>query len=567
MSGRGANHRREGHPSLDLLEEAAGLLRADPLSVLVSYYLGTVPFVLGALYFWADMSRSAFAAQRLAGAALGMGCLYVWMKFWQAIFLQQLRCRMSQAPAPSLNGRRLLRTALRQTTLQPTGLFFLPLALLLIFPFGWVFAFYQNLTAMEDGEASEVLPLIRCSARQAWLWPGQNHALLGVLLVFGLVVFLNWGMVCYLAPVLAKALLGIESAFTRHDLSVLNSTFLAAVAGLTYLSVDPLAKAAYALRCFYGESLTSGEDLRSELRRFALTGRRLAVVLVLWLPSSALVAGAASPSRPEAEARPAGTVAAAPAVRGTADASIPAPDLDRAIQKTAQQRKYTWRAPRDQVVEEGDDEPGLLLRFLKRTGKLLAGWLESFARWVGNWVRKLFGGWQPSAPDGLGYRWILFQEILMYTLVATALAGLAFVLVKVWRNRHRVPQELAVQAVAVVPDLRDENLDAGQLPEDGWIRVARELLARNELRLALRAFHLASLAQLAGRNLIRVARFKSNRDYETELRGRAHGVPLLAGLFAENVSVFDRCWYGLQEVPPELVEHFALNVERMKEAA
>ena len=103
-----------------------------------------------------------------------------------------------------------------------------------------------------------------------------------------------------------------------------------------------------------------------------------------------------------------------------------------------------------------------------------------------------------------------------------------------------------------------------QLPEDGWTRMARELLEKGELRLALRAFYLASLAHLAGRNLITLAKFKSNRDYERELQRRAHAFAALLAVFGENVALFDRVWYGLHDVNAELVQHFAANVDQLK---
>jgi len=62
-------------------------------------------------------------------------------------------------------------------------------------------------------------------------------------------------------------LLGIPSIFTQAPWAAMNSTLTAGVAALTYLCCDPLLKALYALRCFYGESLGSGQDLRAELRR------------------------------------------------------------------------------------------------------------------------------------------------------------------------------------------------------------------------------------------------------------------------------------------------------------
>lgn len=119
-------------------------------------------------------------------------------------------------------------------------------------------------------------------------------------------------------------------------------------------------------------------------------------------------------------------------------------------------------------------------------------------------------------------------------------------------------------AAQPVPDVADENVGAEQLPEDGWTSLARELLGRGEFRLALRAFYLASLAHLADRNLVSLARFKSNRDYERELQRRAHAFPDLQTLFGENVSCFDRVWYGRHEVTGELVTRFATNVERIK---
>src|SRR6185503_12653509 len=122
-----------------------------------------------------------------------------------------------------------------------------------------------------------VKDLLKVSHQQALLWPKQNHILLLVLGGFGLFVFLNWTSVCFLLPGLAKMLLGIESSFARSSLAMFNTTFLAVIAGLTYLTVDPLVKAVYVLRCFYGESLESGEDLKAELKQLASTGQSLVV--------------------------------------------------------------------------------------------------------------------------------------------------------------------------------------------------------------------------------------------------------------------------------------------------
>ena len=53
----------------------APILRSAPGALLSFYYFGSVPFVLGLLYFWADMSHSANANEYGAMAALGLALL------------------------------------------------------------------------------------------------------------------------------------------------------------------------------------------------------------------------------------------------------------------------------------------------------------------------------------------------------------------------------------------------------------------------------------------------------------------------------------------------------------
>jgi hypothetical protein len=157
-------------------------------------------------------------------------------------------------------------------------------------------------------------------------------------------------------------------------------------------------------------------------------------------------------------------------------------------------------------------------------------------------------------------------QLFLYTLVAVAVIALVILLFRVWQKRRQPSGAVASEAIQPLPDLTDENVGADELPEDGWTKLARELLERGEFRLAMRAFYLASLAHLAQRNLLQIARFKSNRDYERELRRRGHSFPSLLTVFGDNVSVFERIWYGMYDVNRELVNEFAANVERMRSA-
>jgi hypothetical protein len=543
--------RQEGKGCLDLIEEATHLLRTAPAATLAVYFLGTIPFVLGLLFFWAEMSRSPLAPQHLAGASLGMALLFFWMKFWQAVFARRVRAQAAGEEFPLFTFRRCVRIFFIQAIIQPLALLLLPLALIPILPFPWVYAFYQNVTALDDGTETALAVLVKNSRKQAALWPMQNSAMLALMLGFAFCVFLNWITVCMALPELGKMLFGIESDFTRSPLALLNTTFLAGMAGMTYLCVDPVLKTIYALRCFYGESLASGEDLKAELKPF-VNGAVKTTAAVLFV----LAVFSASIARAEPTNAPA-TPAAGP--------TVSPPGLDQVINQTIHESKYVWRMPREQVIEP-DAQKSLFVQFFEKIGAMIRHWARTVMDWVEKILRALFHHALPThvQSESNGYGWIMSLQFLLYGLIAAVIAALAIFIYRVWRARRLPPPAVASEAIQPVPDLTDENIRADQLPEDGWTKLARELLERGEFRLAMRAFYLATLAHLATRNLISIARFKSNRDYERELRRRAHAFPALLAVFGDNISIFEGIWYGMHDVSREIVDHFAANLERLK---
>ena len=255
--------------ALDLLEEAVHLLRRAPYQLLLQYYTGTFPFILGFLYFWADMSRGAFAQKHVAESALGVSFLYVWMKCWQSVFCINLHSFLMELDPQPFSFPRILRLIATNLIIQSYAIFALPISALLLLPFGWTIAFFQSLLVIGDATDLNLRKVIRKSWRLASLWPAQNHRVLIVLSLFMGVVFLNLGMLLLFIPDLLKTLFGIETVFTLSGFHVLNTTFLSVLIGLTYLCVDPLLACIYTLRVFYGESLETGADLASELKALA----------------------------------------------------------------------------------------------------------------------------------------------------------------------------------------------------------------------------------------------------------------------------------------------------------
>lgn len=543
-----SRRRSEDKGALDLLEEATSLLRLAPAGLLASYYAGSLPFVLGLLFFWADMSRGSFARQHASDAALGMALLYLWMKGWQAVFARRLRARLSSTASSSPGSRGWARLWWSQAAHQPYSLFALPVALLITIPFGWVYAFYQSLTVC--GSFAE-------ARRQSMLWPAQNHALIGMFLLLALFAFLNVAAALLTLPLLLAALFGIETAYSRSPFSLVNSTFFAATAGLTYLAVGPLVKAAYVLRCFYGDSLRTGEDLKVELKSAAAAWRRTAAAVV-----AALGMGLASmPARAGAELLE--TPEARPAAPGAAPVS---PDqIERSIRAVLERREFSWRLPREAPARD-EAQPGLLTRFFRALADATRHGLQALRTlidWIRAWLDRLFGRPQGSeAAESEGSAWLSsVQWLLGGLLILVACAAAVFF----WRSRRSRRQAQAVsQGAGVAAELPADDSAAARAPADHWLQRARQLASQGDLRQALRALFLASLSHLAHLELLTLARFKSNRDYETELRRRGRGRPNVAALFAENVAIFEGVWYGRRETTEDLLLAFSDNFDRLR---
>ena len=147
-------------------------------------------------------------------------------------------------------------------------------------------------------------------------------------------------------------------------------------------------------------------------------------------------------------------------------------------------------------------------------------------------------------------------------LIALLAAALGFLLVRLTRSRQDAVTGTPAQGPRVL-NLADEEISAADFPEEKWIELGRECLARGDYRLALRAFYLANLSWLGRRELLTIAPFKSNRDYWRELRRRARSEALQQA-FSSNMTAFERGWYGVHPVDAEQVSEFERNFAAMR---
>lgn len=540
--------RRQLEPSpLQLIEEAVHLLRRAPAATLAVYYAGTVPCVLAGLFFWAHTTWFQPSAEEVAWGALGLVVLYAVMKTAQAAFCARLLADRLGAAPPAWTRRKWRHVAVAQLRVQPWALVASALALIVALPFGWVCAYAQNLTVLGEAER-----LHDDAVEQAKLWPGQNHGGLLLISVLAVGVWVNLAAGFVAVPWLANRLLGIDNMFGFSGWWFFNTTFVASVSALTWLAVDPLVKAFYTLRVFHGRARRTGEDVRVDLqlaRRGAAAGLRVAAIVAVVAMWGGVQDGALRAQEAPALA-PTRSVPTANGLPATAAPAVHVAELDRAIDGVLDGPEFRWRLRPDPSVGEAKAD-GPIGRFLRQGAETLGEMARSVGRWLSDvvdWFERRFSRDSDSGRKSAnaGAAALSLVRLLLYIFIGVAIVLILWLIYLLIRGAaRRGTPVLAAQAVATAtPDLRDENVQAAQLPADGWLALAREQMERGEWRLALRALYLATLARLAMEGLVSLAKFKTNLDYEREVRRRALSRAGIAQGFALRRRQFEDVWYG-----------------------
>lgn len=539
--------RFRGRTALQLVEESVRVLRGAPAAVLITHFLGSAPCLLYAVYFFTDLSRGAFGSEHVIGQSLTLAALYGWMKCWQAVSAAHLHAALLRQPAPEWTFARVMRLAAAQVLLQPIGLVLRIAASALLFPYVWTATFFQNVSVMGDGSHAGLRDLCADAWREAKRWPKQAHAITAFLTIFGFFVYINFTSLVASLPFLLKSFFGVETVFSRYSAGLFNPTFLVAMYALTYLLLDPIRKAIVALRCFRGRSILTGKDLAVEMKQVRRAARGGAAVL-----ASLLLLLGAPPS-------PAALTEATPA-------RVDSSELNRSIDDVLERREFTWRGAREKAVEKSPEQMNAVEKWLHDLKKFKEQVLWKFGRSIGRLFERIgdwfSGGRGDRSQKGDFLDWLGSVRVLFWIVAIASACVLAVLIARRWRMPVTLPAE--AEPMPAAPDLREESVTADQLPEDGWIQLARELLDRGELRLAQRAYYLAGLAHLGARELIRLAKHKSNRDYDRELRRRARAQGELIGAFDRNLDAFERAWYGDHPVTPEGLGEFSANLERIR---
>jgi hypothetical protein len=493
--------------SIDILEEAVSLLRNAPLETVLTYLIGAAPLTLAFLFFLADMSRSPYAFEHLPWASLALALLYVWKNAWQAIFMAKLYRALSPSESSPLDH---WQAAAIQATLQPVGL-------LIPLPFPWIVAFFRNVALYAALGRPDAISAAR---RQSVYATRQNWGVLTIVALGSLLLFANVLAMIVILPQLARSFLGIEGDLARLGNGILNLTTLGVALGITWLAVDPLLDAVYTLRCFYGESVATGADLRAALKRL--------VAIALF------------------------------AITSVHAQSIDQKQLDHAIDQVVHQREFTWRVPRP----AGAEPEGKWVGWYRSAAKMVQNLWDLVWRKILDWLspeRQMGGNGQDAAVN----RKAMLAMIMLIVVLITA--GLLAFFIR--RSRSNVIAAHAVTAAAPAVNLADESLTADRLPESEWLALADQWMEKGDFRMALRAMYLASLNYLSAHDLVSIRRWKSGLDYRRELARRARSKPDLPLAFSRSVAIFEQGWYGRHAVDRAMAESLANGLNEMRSHA
>ncbi len=538
--------------AMELIDESVTLFVRLPKYLLAIYYLGALPFCVGVIYFWHDC-RKSLDGSTIAPEALFLTASYILMKVSQAIFCRLMYCHLSGEEDDSWTVYRVMNIAVIQTVYASTFWIVYPSALVLTVPFPWVNSFYHNVSLVGTRANSTLRSVYKEAALLSLAWPGKTSLAILYQSIVMLIVWANLMALSFFVPYMLKTFLNIDTVFTDSPEQVFSGTFTVIVMTICFLVMNPINKTYHVLRCFNAEARKSGVDLMAGLRHVKRRASVGVAVLVIALTLMANPARAASadddtddPSQ-DTPRHPAKVVL-------TEDGK----KTKEALDKVLAENDYQWRAKQAKV----DTKPSMLQNFLEALDRAWKGFWD--------WVDKLFKKKEeqeptikPSEINDLSsmLEWIRLAMIL----VLVAAAAVVAVAIMRWRRSKRVRSLPQATIVPLVPvDLTKEDVKADDLPEDSWLKMARELEARGDLRLAMRALYLATLSAMAQREWIRIGRGKSNRDYLMEFRKRLRTKEGPVAHFADSMELFEASWYGTHPATSDVIDKIEKNHENVR---
>jgi hypothetical protein len=218
-----------------------------------------------------------------------------------------------------------------------------------------------------------------------------------------------------------------------------------------------------------------------------------------------------------------------------------------------------------QVRSVGDSHPGVQLqsgavsegRFAAEPAPAANSgtWDFSGLQWIVDWFGDLFSWVQNALANGWGLYLLLFLALLFLGVILYVLSrmnwGGQLLANRDKQKRRRRP---------VTKEELPFELEAANLTIDGLWGEAIRAKQQGDFRRALMFLYSYLLIELDARQLIRLRRGKTNRNYGQELRPVVAVYPT----FAATMDAFERAFFGSYELESQLVDDLFGQVSRLE---
>lgn len=175
---------------------------------------------------------------------------------------------------------------------------------------------------------------------------------------------------------------------------------------------------------------------------------------------------------------------------------------------------------------------------------LFQKWIREFVEWLAKMFPKL--NIDPSPAGGMGSLSFVLQ-VLLFVLLAAAIGFFIYRFLPMFAGRNPTKGSHSKSDRIILGERIGDMESASDLFAEA------ERLARNgELRLAIRKAYIATLCDLGDRNIIGLARHKTNRDYLRDVSSRRELSEDLGGMTGD----FENYWYGSLETDSSAWERF-----------
>jgi hypothetical protein len=135
-------------------------------------------------------------------------------------------------------------------------------------------------------------------------------------------------------------------------------------------------------------------------------------------------------------------------------------------------------------------------------------------------------------------------------------AAVIIFLVSLYFISRNLSRNLVRNAQLAVDDEGNELLSSA-----GALQRAQTLSTQGDYRTAIRYLYLSSLLTLDEQGLLRYDRSRTNREYLRSIASK----PALANPLSSVIDLFDRVWYGFEEVDEKTYQSYVTHVEKLRE--